>query len=361
MTATIKDVAQRAKVATSTASMVLRQRPSALISEATRQRVLEAARELNYRPNLSARSLRSRKTFVVGMVMTRLRWHDCLELAYPVEEFFRAHDYHVITGFSNADALEERRYVEEMTNGRVDGVMVQPVRTLNPSVLEFYETMDFPIVLLDGPDGTRLPSVKKNRQEGIVLAVRHLYSLGRRHIGLGIVSPRPSYFSGKERLEGYRRVLEELGLPYEEELLLSGGSSPDYFKDGRELAADVVAHMPPMDAIICANDVYAIGLMQGLAERGVKVPEDISVMGFTNLAASEYQSIPLTTIDHNHELIARTAAQMLWDLMCWPEGEAPPEPVTIVVPPRLVVRESCGARLFGYLPENAVPLPKTGS
>ncbi len=344
MSVTIKDVAVRAKVAASTASMVLREQPSPLISEATRERVLQAARELNYRPNLSARSLRSRKTLIIGLVMTKLRWHDCLELAFPLEDYFRAHNYHVLMGFSNNDPAEERRFVEEMLSGRVDGLLVQPVRRLDPKLLEFYQTLSIPLVLLDGPDGTTLPSVKKDRQKGIVLAMRHLYRLGRRHIGLGVVTR--GVFSGRERLEGYHQALDELGLSYDEQLILPGGNSWDYFKDGCDLAGDVCAQMPPMDAIICSNDVYAIGLMHGLKERGVSVPRDISVVGFTNLAASEYQTIPLTTIDHHLDRIARSAAEMLWNLMNLPEGAEPPEPQTFVMEPKLIVRESCGAGLL---------------
>jgi len=337
---TIKDVARRAGVSISTASMVLRTEPNPRISKATRERVQKAAEELNYCPNFAARSLRSHKTFVIGMVMNRLKWHDTLEFIFPVENYFRPLNHHVIMGFSEDNVDEERRYVEEMTHGRVDGLILRPVDRSDVSSLEYFASASIPVVLIDGPDRVSLPSAKRSRADGIVLCMQHLYRLGRRHIGLGMIS---GGFSGLERLEGYHSALEELGLPFEEDLILPGaGKQGDLYEIGYELAADVKA-VPRLDAIICSNDLYAVGLIRGSADCGVRVPEDISVVGFTNLPASRYNSVPLTTVDQQYERVAQKAAELLWEQMNVPEGEAPPPARHVNLRPRLVVRESCGA------------------
>ena len=341
MALTIRDVAERAGVSISTASMVLQVEPDSRITKATQERVRQAAQELHYRPNLAARSLRSRKTFVIGMIMNRLKWHDCLEFIFPVEGLFRPRNYHVFMGFSHGDPAEEQRYVEEMTHGRVDGLILQPADRGDSGSLDYCTSLSIPVVVIEGPDGLDLPSVKKNRAEGIAICVRHLHGLGRRHIGLGMISEG---YSGNERLEGYRRVLSELQLPFEKDLILPGGCGTDLFQVGYQLAVEVV-EVPRMDAIICSNDLYAVGLIDGLRERGLRVPQDISVVGFTNLPSSRYNPVPLTTLDQQYERIGRTAAEMLWERIQAGEGELPPPVEQVSIVPKLIVRESCGAGL----------------
>ena len=339
---TIADVAERARVAPSTASVVLRDRPEARVSPATRERILEAAKVLNYCPNPVARSLRCRKTRTVGLVINKVRWYECLEFIIPIEEFFRSHRHHVVVAFSALDAEEERRHVEEMARGWVDGLLLQPVGHADLGVFDRYAALKTPIVLLEGPDGSRLPCVKKNRQEGVRRCVRHLHGLGRRHIGLALASLED--FQSRERIEGYHEALTELALPDKEELLFaSSDPTGDCYEMGKAMTEAVLSRTPPMDAIICANDLIAMGLMYGLRERGLDLPRELSVVGFNNMSGMQNHFIPLTSVEQHYEDVARNAAELLWHLMNTERNGAPR---TVSSTPDLVVRESCGAGIF---------------
>ena len=347
MTVTIKDVARRARVAISTVSTVLHGKPTTRISAPTQARIREAARKLGYRPDRSARSLRSRKTRIVGMIMNKLRWHDCLEFIFPIESFFKKREYDLIIGFSEGDPREERRHVSDMASGWVDGLILHPVYHKHLKAFEYYRSLKVPIVLIAGPTGTGMPCVTQNRPMGIILCMRHLHQLGRRHIGLAL-SDRSGFWVD-ERLRGYHLALQQLGLPFDENLLLFDDactSSVDSFAVGYNLALKARALLPRLDAVICENDVDANGMICRLKELHIDVPRTLSVVGFSNLSTGLYNSIPLTTIDQRYEELTRAAAEMLWELLDAPSREGPAEPRTFMPEPRLVVRESCGAHLF---------------
>ena len=341
MAVTIKDVAKEAGVALSTASVVLQGKPHPMISKATIDRIWKVARDLDFRPNPTAQSLRSRKTMRIGLIADMLRWNHCPDIIVGIEEFFQAQGYQLVVGFSQGSAERELLYVREMVRGQVDALLVQPASDPKGGNLEYYRSLEFPLVLLEGPDDAGLPSVKKDRQMGIQLCMRHLYQLGRRHIGLALVS-RDGYMD-VERMNGYQQVLSELGLPYEEELVIYGGTS---IEAGYEEVDQVLRLMPPMDGIICVNDEVALGLLRGLHEHGLDLPADLSVVGFADTMSGKYNFIPLTTLNQRYEMSSRRAAELLWEIMNRGAQDAPHELQTIVVAPILVVRESCGAAVL---------------
>ncbi len=337
MPVTLKDIARRANVSVSTVSLILRDTAGARVSPETAERVRRIARELHYRPNLVARSLRIASTRTIGMVAPSLRGNLYSDMIAAAEEFFSQRGYDILVGFSYGDPQEEWRHVRRFAGNRVDGLLVAPTGVREAESLAFYRSLRIPLVLLDGPENAGLPGVKKNRQEGIRMALAHLFSLGRRRIALSLFAGEE--FPSRERLQGYHAGSLSLGLPDVPELVVY---LTDQETPGEQLAGRLLAMSPRPDAVICGNDLVAVQCIRALEAAGVAVPARIAVVGFSGLAYVAHAHVPLTTIDQSNTEIARRAAEMLWARLSSPDQPPPAE--TLVVPPRLVVRESCGAR-----------------
>ena len=340
MRVTIKDIAKQAQVSYSTVATILRGDANRMISQATAERVRRIAEEMAYRPNLAARSLRGKKTCCIGVVVRTIRDNLSPDMVGVVEEYMWEHNYDLSVHLSHRVPEREWRAIDRLIGNRVDGLIVTPTGTKEKESLEYYKTVPIPMVLLEGPDGSGFPSVKKNRQAGVALCMHHLFSVGRRRIGLCVA--QCDDFPRRERLEGYTRALAEVGLPYDPALVFS---VPNTLSGGADLTAVVLRQHTAVDAMICGDYKIAIELIRGMETAGVKVPEQMAVVGFSGLESGAYNHVPLTTIDHSNQRMAWRAAQMLFERMQLPESEPGPPAETIVIPPKLVVRASCGAHL----------------
>jgi len=328
---TINDVARRAGVSVVTVSHSLNNRGR--VAEKTRERVLQAARDLGYVPNFAARSLRDGRTHVLGVLVHDINTPYFMEIVRGATELAEQTQRELLihTGLVDSEGAEQRR-VAALSNGLADGVLVILPRNSRP-YLELLERSRVPVVLVNhhGVE-TSLPNVSADNVVGARQATEHLLTLGHRRIGF--VTGSSTTGQSEERLQGYREALGHFGVPYRAELVRPGDF---WFERGREAADELLALPEPPSAIFAANDWSARGVIALAEERGLRVPQDLSVVGFDDIPAAAVQARPaLTTVRHPLADIGRTAAQLLIDLVEGREQRG----VRVELPSELIVRNS---------------------
>lgn len=324
----IKDIARLANVSHSTVSRALSGSP--LISTGTASRIRRIAEEAGYRASAAARSLVTSRTAAIGVVVTSIADPFAAETVLGIESAANDHDYSVILANSGAEPEREVKVVRSFEERRVDGIIVTSSR-VGATYAEVLSQTGVPIVLLNNQHPSEfLHSVTIDNAAAACAATRHLIDLGHRRIAY--IGDRYGYQSDTERHDGYRAALEAAGLPVQPEYVAHG--------DGKaEGAADAVATLlalpEPPSAIFCYNDMTAMGAMKALAGRGLRVPEDISIVGFDDLFVAQYLTPPLTTIRQPMREMGRHALEHLMHLI---EGAGPQPHVRM--PGELIVRQS---------------------
>ncbi len=330
MTPTIHDVAQRAGVSPSTVSRVLNDRPG--ISEETRARVLQAARELGYIPSRSSEGTTSRATMSIGYVVPprhTLSPHSFYgEILIGVEREARKHGYHVV--FTSEG---DEKVPQIVARNRVDGVILAGVDFPQDMIVSLKER-DIPVVLVDNHIDN-VDSVIIDNEGGAYAATKHLIELGHRRIAF--LCEWLGDLSFAERFQGYKKALAEHGIPFDENLVAEG--APRQRGTGYVAAQRLLEKTIPT-AIFAANDQVAMEAIRALRERGLRVPEDVAVVGFDNGDLALHAVPPLCTVHVYREEMGELAAHRLISLLRNPDLP----PVHIRVFTKLVVRESCGAR-----------------
>ena len=325
----IKDIARSAHVSHSTVSRALRD--SALINPETRARIHRIAGEMGYTVSAVGRSLVTRRTNMIGVVVTTIADPFAGEVVSGIEEFAHKHDYSVILAASHSDADRELRAVHSFQEHRVDGVLVMASR-IGPRYLQMLSEMKIPIVLINSHHaGEFIYSVRIDDLAGARLATKHLVDLG--HQRIAYIGDKFGYQSDMERLTGYRETLEEADLGFEPELITHCDGTP---AGGRDAMLRLLKLPNPPTAVFCYNDREALGAMRALNERGLRIPADISVAGFDDLFLASFASPPLTTVRQPKREMGAAACEILLQLMA---GE---KPRSRVVQGELVIRESTG-------------------
>lgn len=328
---TVKQVARRARVSVATVSRVLNGKGSAL--ETTRQRVLKAARALGYVPHLGARSLITRRTETLGVLLPDLYGEFYSEVIRGIDHAAGRRGYHVLVSSSHSDRVEVSAVLMAM-RGRVDGLLL-----MSPAqdALDLRGDLpaSVPVVLLNcRAAGTSYDSVNLDNYAGAVAMVEHLHAVGHRRIAL--VRGPADNFDARERLRGYRTALRRLGAYAGPELELPGDfRESSGFAAARRLLA--MADRPT--AVFAANDSMAIGLLSALADSGVRVPQDVAVTGFDDIPVSRFLRPPLTTV---HVPIAEMGTRAVEMLLHQVQEGAARKGRRELMEARLVVRESCG-------------------
>ena len=337
---TIRDVARYAKVSVGTVSNVLN--GSSLVKEETRQRVLVAIRELDFHPTAAARSLSTQRTNTIGMIRSELRPHSNRIESDPIV-------LDLIDGITNA-AIESsigltfwtipvgRREMElykRLVNSRqIDGLILFALREQDPRIA-FLQEYEFPFVTvgrLDPQEG--LNWVDLDGAYGIELAVRHLIELGHRRIGY--ISPPHEQYLAQQRWQGFVNAMHAADLPIDSHLVYEGDFSEKSGQIGTHVFLD---HPQPPTAIICNNDRMAFGAMRSIQARGMVVGQDISVIGFDDIALARYSHPPLTTLSQPIHAIGRALYALLIALI----NRKPVDSLGgILFKPELVVRHSTG-------------------
>jgi DNA-binding LacI/PurR family transcriptional regulator len=326
--ASIKDIARVAGVSHSTVSRALHNSP--LVNPQTREEIQRIARDLGYRASAVARGLVTQKTYTIGVVVTTISDPFVSEVVIGIELAANDNGYSVILADSNADPTREKNVVRSFAERRVDGIVVTSSR-VGALYTPLLSEMMVPIVLINNQHpGQFVHSVMiENLQAGRV-AANHLIGLGHRRISY--VGDRYGHQSDTERFAGYREALEQAALPFLPELVVHGDGKPE----GGILAMDrLLSLRHPPTAVFCYNDLTALGVLRSIHTHGLRVPADISLIGFDDLFFASFTQPQLTTVRQPMGRMGRMAFESLLQLM---SGQQAPE--TVKVPAELVIRES---------------------
>ena len=328
MPVSIKDIARLAGVSHSTVSRALRNSP--LIPPATAQRIQQIARESGYTASAVARSLVTRKTQAIGVVVTSIADPFNGDLVDGIEEVANQHGYSVILATSQADPQREMAVVRSFGERRVDGVLVASSR-VGSLYLPMLEELKIPIVLINNQHGSEFVySIAVDNVDGAYQAARHLLEL--RHRRIGYLGDRLGLHSDEDRFAGFKRALAEFEVPLREELVAHG----DGKLEGATLAArELLGRDGRPTAVVCYNDISALGLLRVAKEQGIVVPDALSVTGFDDIAFAALARPALTTVRQPRREMGRKAAELLLAIF----DDSPAEKA-VVIRGDLIVRES---------------------
>ncbi len=321
----IKDIARAAGVSPSTVSRALHSHPG--ISAETGDRIRLLAEEMGYTPSLPARSLVTRDTATIGMVITHASDPFLARLVVGVEECARSEGYAVFLSSSYRDAEREQEVIRSFHERRASGVIVTGSQ-IGTGYLELSQRFPLPIVLTNCSGYPY--SVSTDNQAGAQQAVEHLVHSGHRRIAY--VSNQRSSRTNRERLAGYRAVLQEHAIPVDDDLVLEGDGT---LEGGARAAQQMLASSQPPTAVFCFNDMAAIGVIHAFNRADYRVPHCCSVVGFDDLELAGYYCPPLTTVRQPSYEIGRRAMRMLLKLI---QGREDVQ--TEILPAELVVRET---------------------
>jgi LacI family transcriptional regulator len=338
---TSRQVARYAGVSQTTVSLVLNNAPHANISQTTRERVLQAAQELGYTPDAAARSLARGRSSNIGLVLIQPHAQIFIDEYVPalltgLNRLAHQHDYRILVKIvddaSNPDALTQL-----ISGKEVAGLITQVGKLSQPSLdmLASYVRSGFPVVTLDYLTDA-LPAVYIDKVQGVRLAVEHLISLGHQRIACIPYAPPTENRHVHDRLNCFISTLEAAGLTYEPALVEAGAFDP---RTGYEAALRLFERRPWPTALFAMNDVMAFGALEAMRQLGIRVPQDIALVGFDDIRLAAYANPPLTTIREPDIELGHYAAQQIIDLI---EGHDLAER-NIRLATELIVRESCGA------------------
>lgn len=333
---TIRDVAQRAQVSTSTVSHVINgTRP---VSETTRQRVMDAMAVLDYQPNRLARSLRNRRTNTLGVLLPNSANPYFAQILAGIEDACFEYGYNIVLGNANDDPQREISYLEILLSKQVDGILLVSTGAYQ-QVLDLLATRGVPLVMVDRSpgqvyDGWQVDTVITDNVVGGALATDYLLDLGHRRIGC--VTGPAWLTSSTGRVEGYQLAMRRAGLAPDPALIVEG----DFEHDGGYAAGVAFLKMPDRpSAIFACNDLMAVGVLCAAYELGLRVPEDVSVIGFDGIPLSSYTVPRLTTISQPGSALGRTAVDHLIKRL----ADRNASERHSILPVSLTIRDSCAA------------------
>lgn len=329
----MKDIARELGVSVVTVSKALRNHDD--ISEETRGKVLQLMRDMNYRPNLAARALVTGRSYIVGFVVPGLLHSFFAEVAKGLTNVFRKNGYGLVIATSEEDPELERKEIEQLLARRVDALIIASTQTGSPS-FENIEQQGIPYVLIDRRiDHLDANFVGVDDQYVGLIATEHLIQCGCRQIAI-ICSSGLSPAVG--RLEGYRRALEKHGIAVRPDYIRTLDETGDASDDAAYATMkELLALNEPPDGVFCFNDPNALNAMKAVLESGLRVPEDVAVVGSGNIRHADFLRVPLTSIDQNSIAIGERAGKLALALI---ESKTPVKPKTVLLEPRLVVRQS---------------------
>jgi LacI family transcriptional regulator len=327
------DVARLANVSQAMVSYVLNDTSTISVPPETRQRILAAMAELGYMPNKAARSLRTNKTYTIAGIIP-----DITNPFYPafergIQDVADQHGYDLIMYNTDGIAEKERKCLDSVQQGRVDGVIAVLFKL---SARDLFPLLEMNIAVV------RFEAVKKQAGEypldnlyvdnvaAAQAGISHLISRGHTRIGMIAGERGPAYY----RILGYRQTLAEHGLPLDEELIRSGVFAEE---GGYQSMQELLRLSPRPTAVFASNDVMAMGALIAIKEAGLRVPADIAVMGFDDIPAAKLVNPPLTTMTQHQQQLGRRAAEMLFERL---NGAAPERGRCEEMPYSLIIRES---------------------
>jgi LacI family transcriptional regulator len=334
----MKDIARDLGVSVITISKVLRNHPD--VGDETRERVLARVKELDYRPNLAARSLVTGRTYLVGLVVPDLLHPFFAEIAKSLSDVLRGSGYYLIVSSSEEDPEIEEQEINQLLARRLDTLIIASCRSTVDLFFRI-EKQQTPYVLID----RILPGLTANfigvDDEAVGrLATGHLIEIGCKRIA-HIRGPETS--TGIRRVEGYKQALTQAGLRVLDDYIITERKGDVETKQrGAEAMRQLLSLKPRPDAVFCFNDPLAMGAMNYALDQGMRIPEDVAVIGCGNLHYDDSLSVPLSSIDQHSRQIGEEAARIALGIL---NSKIAPKPQTVVLQPELVVRRSTQRRV----------------
>ncbi len=333
MAVRLKDIARDLGVSVITVSKALRDHSD--ISQETKARVLKRCKEMNYRPNLAARALVTGRTNLLGFVVPDLLHSFFSEIVRGVSSALQNTEYTLVTTSSEQDPKREKQAVEQFIARRVDVLLVASAQW-TVEMFRRVEEAGIPYILIDRSfTGLAAHFIGVNDDEVGALATRHLAEIGCKriaHIGGSELSPVVG------RMEGYKRTLLKLGLPSDPELIYNVEHVEELGDaTGYQATKKLLTLKPRPDGIFCYNDAIAYGAISAVLDAGLRVPEDVAIVGCGNILYNKFLKIPLTSVDQQTALIGQKAGKLALQLI---EAGEPVPPQRILLEPKLILRQS---------------------
>ncbi|HZA89998.1 MAG TPA: LacI family DNA-binding transcriptional regulator [Solirubrobacterales bacterium] len=332
--ATLKDVARLAGVHPGTASRALNVETRNLVNEDTARRVLSAAERLGYRPNPIARGLKTARSYTVGVVIPDLTNPLFPPIVRGIQDRLEEAAYTPLIANTENDPDRELVDFETLRARQVDGFITATARR-DSSLLEKVAQLERPVVLVNRRlEGGELPAVVGDDRAGVKLAVAHLVGLGHERIA-HLAGPQ-DLSTGYHRCEGFLEAIGDAGLEPADDLIPVGEAFVE--KEGERLCGELLDSGREFTAIVAGNDLMALGCYDAFVARGVRCPDDVSVVGFNDMPFADWFNPPLTTIRIPHYEIGTRAAELLIELLA--DGEEAAARQQVLLEPTLVVRDS---------------------
>lgn len=330
----MKDIARDLGVSVGAVSKALRNDPD--IGQATKDRVLQRMKELNYRPNLMARALVTGRTSIVALVVPDLLSAFFSEIAISMSTELRKRGYSMLISWTEEDSDVQAREIEHLLSLGIDAMIIATSGD-DMSSFDRLKERNIPYVLLDRDvPCLKAPYVGGDDLRFGKMATQHLIAEGCKRIG-HISGPPMS--PGFERLEGYKRALKAAGIPLRQEYIVSPAEpGPRTFHHGFESAQRLLAVKPRVDGIFCFNDPLAVGATEAVLAAGLRIPEDVAIIGCGDLPLGATLRIPLSTIDQNTKELGENAARIVLSMLSKKSKVTPPR--RTLVSPKLLIRAS---------------------
>lgn len=331
--ATIHDIAKKLDITASTVSRALKDHPR--ISEATKKAVLKAAQTLNYQPNHIAAALRNGRSKIIGIIVPTADRSFFSSVVRGIEEIANASKYNVMICQSYDNFEKEVATVEALINARVDGIVASFAKgTENFDHFLKIKDKGIPLILFDrSNEDLEVSNVILDDYQGAYKAVTHLIKQGCKRIAHFTGIKKISIY--RERYRGYREALQDNGLPFDESLVIGSNMQ---LEDGIESMKKLLSLPSPPDAVFSASDYSAMGAMQVLKERKLRIPEDVALVGFGNEPFTWFSEPQLTTVDQRSKEMGNAAAEIFFEQIG--HGKKPFVPKKTVLKPELIIRKS---------------------
>ena len=332
MASTIKDIAKQLHISYATVSRALNGRYG--VNEATRQKVLQAAQNLRYHPNAAARELVSKKKNTIGLILPDIENPFFPEVASNVIKTAAKYGYTVFICITDWDLDQQSAYIETLIENRIEGLIISPIEQSNEKI-QVLLGPDVPVVYVsEAQQGADSSYVAIDNFRGAKEATTHLLTRGFTPIYyFGVQADK---ITNDERFAGYQDALKDFGIELEDKWVQMG----DYFlRTGYFMIRQLINRNEIPRGVFAMNDQIALGVIQGVRELGLRVPEDVAVVGFDNIPMAAFPEIQLSTISQPKSVLGTTAMEVLYRLI---QHSPENKPEKILLPTQLVIRESSG-------------------
>jgi LacI family transcriptional regulator, galactose operon repressor len=332
----LKDIAAATGFSANTVSLALR--GSDRLPEQTRERILAAARRLNYLPNQVAQSLVSRQTKTIGLILTSILNPILTQAARSIEREVAARGYSLMLSATENDLAKEVDALNVFRSRQVDGMLIYAANHSNLDHIRPLREAGYPIVLLVAQSDAAIDVVSVDDRRGAEIAADHLVALGHRRVGF---IDAASSLGNREKYDGYTSALRRGGIDLDPALIVDPRGHGA--TEGYRVLDELMRARPRPTALFASNDLLAIGALRWCRDHGVRVPDDLAIVGHDDIQAADFVAVPLTTVRYDAGEVSRLAVRRLLALIS--AADHLPAPDVTLIEPELVVRRSCGAAL----------------